>query len=312
MVYRPEAVKERQMRSNRYLIGRIQIELNMPDDMLSPQNLKKFLTNERETGAVIYTLEFSDDIQSIESMLRVRKLEGSREVKRDNLHVFTTECGECRVINFHGAKMPYAVTCQKDEDHVQVWFDRGTEHMLIYDTVFLSALSLEKQMIRDAGLILHSAYMCREDQAILFSAPSETGKSTQADLWEKYRGTRTVNGDRSLLLRKEEGWYACGWPVCGSSEICYNESYPIRAVVMLKQAKENLAYRMKPLEAFRELMGQITINTWDIPFQMKVMDQLEILLREIPVYRLECNISEDAVKCLERAMLQDETGENRI
>ena len=81
---------------------------------------------------------------------------------------------------------------------------------------------------------------------------------------------------------------------------------------MLKQAKENLAYRMKPVEAFRELMGQITINTWDIPFQMKVMDQLEILLREIPVYRLECNISEDAVKCLERAMLQDETGENRI
>ena len=293
MVYRPEAVKERQMRSNRYLIGRIQIELNMPDDMLSPQNLKKFLTNERETGAVIYTLEFSDDIQSIESMLRARKLEGSRD-------------------NFHGAKMPYAVTCQKDEGHVQVWFDRGTEHMLIYDTVFLSALSLEKQMIRDAGLILHSAYMCREDQAILFSAPSETGKSTQADLWEKYRGTRTVNGDRSLLLRKEEGWYACGWPVCGSSEICYNESYPIRAVVMLKQAKENLAYRMKPVEAFRELMGQITINTWDIPFQMKVMDQLEILLREIPVYRLECNISEDAVKCLERAILQGETGENRI
>ena len=56
-------------------------------------------------------------------------------------------------------------------------------------------------------------------------------------------------------------------------------------------------------------MGQITINTWDIPFQMKVMDQLEILLREIPVYRLECNISEDAVNCLEQAMLQDRTGD---
>ena len=66
------------MRSNRYLIGRMQIELNMPDDMLSPENLKKFLTNERESEAIIYTMEFSDDIQSVESMLRARKIDGSR------------------------------------------------------------------------------------------------------------------------------------------------------------------------------------------------------------------------------------------
>ena len=157
-------------------------------------------------------------------------------------------------------------------------------------------------MIDDGALILHSAYMNYRGKAVLFSAPSETGKSTQANLWEKYRDTYTVNGDRSLLIRENDGWYAYGWPICGSSEICRNEVYPIQAIVMLKQAKENKAYPLKGFQAMREVMEQITINTWDREFQIRVMDQLEKLLNEIPVYRLECNISEEAVKCLEEVL----------
>ena len=68
---------------------------------------------------------------------------------------------------------------------------------------------------------------------------------------------------------------------------------------MLKQAKENKVYPLKGFSALREVMEQITINTWDREFQLKVMDQLEVLFEEIPVYMLECDISEDAVKCLE-------------
>ena len=141
--------------------------------------------------------------------------------------------------------------------------------------------------------------MTPENTAVLFSAPSETGKSTQAGLWEKYRGTWTVNGDRSLLIREEDGWYANGWPVCGSSEICNNKSYPVRAIVMLSQAKENRISRLKGLEALRKVMEQITINAWNSEFQIQAMDELEILLKEVPVYHLECDISEDAVRCLE-------------
>ena len=33
--------------------------------------------------------------------------------------------------------------------------------------------------------------------------------------------------------------------------------------------------------------------------QIQAMDELEILLKEVPVYHLECDISEDAVRCLE-------------
>lgn len=289
------------MKTSVYKIGRVYFELNMPEDMNMPENLKKFRVDvlaEYVCPAMKYILEFTDNIEELENSLLSQKIAGA-EAKRENLYLFQTEQGECRRLNFHGEDSPYALTRKCSGSVTEIWFDKACADMLIYDTVFNSALALEKLMIEAEAMILHSAYICYESTAVLFSAPSETGKSTQAGLWEKYREARIINGDKSLLIRENDGWKAYGWPICGSSEICHNESFPIRAIVMLKQAKENTVYPLKGLRAFRFLMEQITLNAWDREFQMKVMDQLELLIQEIPVYCLECNISEDAVACLE-------------
>lgn len=292
------------MKTTFYKLGRSCIEIRMPKDMPRPENMAKFQMDEidnQEMQHVIYTLEFTDTLSDIESELRKQKT-GEREVVREALRIFYTETGECRLISYPGGQFPYAISKQEDENKFHVWIDRAFEKFMTSDTIFASLLSLERQMIKNGDMIFHSAYMCLGGKAILFSAPSETGKSTQASLWEKYRGTRTINGDRSLLMRREDGWYAGGWTVCGSSEICHNESYPIRAIVMLKQAKENKAYPLKGFQAVRELMEQITVNTWNREFQMKVIDNLELLLQEVPIYRLECDISEEAVEVLEKVL----------
>lgn len=288
-----------------FQIGHTQIELLMPEDMPYPSNLEKFRMEEQKDERIIrYVFEYTDDIDKVERELLVYKK--SDVIWRENLRVFYTETGEVRLINFFGAVRPYAITKEEGERNYRIWIERKVEHILDCDTVFLAALCLEKQIIRENALLLHSAYICWKNMAILFSAPSETGKSTQASLWEKYRGASTVNGDRSLLIREKDGWTANGWPVCGTSEICENRSYPIRGIVMLKQAKENKVYSLKGIQAFRELMEQITINSWNSEFQIKVMDNLELLLREVPIYKLECDISEDAVACLEQCLQKNE------
>ena len=285
-----------------YRIGHTEMEICKPEQMLSPKNLELFRVETQGGNKIVYHMEFTDDIIALEASLREKQDLSCREVKRDNLRVFQSGRGECRVINFKGAEKPYAITWQEEERFIRVWYDREVASMLVYDTVFIAALCMEKFLIKDGAMILHSAYMLRDGEAILFSAPSETGKSTQADLWEKYRGTRTVNGDRSLLIREPEGWYAYGFPVCGSSEICHNEAYPVRAIVMLKQAKKNQVYPLPGIQAVRELMAQITVNAWDVAFQMSVIDKLEQLIAEVPVYRQECDISEKAVECLEKKL----------
>ena len=157
-------------------------------------------------------------------------------------------------------------------------------------------------MIRKDSLILHCAYIRYQGSAILFSAPSETGKSTQADLWEMYRGSETVNGDRALLRNMDGVWHACGWPVCGTSEICHPSDTPIGSVVMLRQGKENHAERLSPMQAFAQIYSQITINQWNREFVGKAVELIEDLVTHVPVWQLTCDISEAAVQCLYDAL----------
>lgn len=290
------------MVTKQYQIGKLQLELVLPNDMQIPENMGIFCSS-CDRVEMHYEIQWVPERKFPEMEAQIREeYPVTQEFCRETMRILNSGEKECRILNFHGTSWPYAICLEAEKDRMKIWVAEEIRDLTIYDTVFVSLLALEKRMIEKGALILHSAYMCREGQAVLFSAPSETGKSTQANLWETYRHTRTINGDRSLLIREEDGWYAYGWPVCGSSEICHNESYPIQAIVMLHQAKENEIEPLKTIAAFQKLMAQITINMWNPDFQMKAFDLIEELIKEVPVLELGCDISEGAVECLERAL----------
>lgn len=286
-----------------YRFGKTAMRIQRPDNMDIPENMSKFEIPEPsdEDKKVRYEIEFVDDMQPVGEKI----IESKPKVltKRINLIVMETPTGECRFLYLAGWGLPFAVALQTAEDKWKVWIDIKSAGELHWDTVFISVLSLEKHIIAWGGMILHTAFLCHKGEAILFSGPSEVGKSTQAGLWEKYReDSRTINGDR-CLLRKENGvWYACGWPICGSSGICNNEKYPVKAIVMLRQAKENRCERLSGVRAFGEVFAQLTVNNWNTDFKRKVIDNTEALLNDIAIYELYCDISEDAVKSLENKL----------
>ena len=166
--------------------------------------------------------------------------------KRPDLLVMENDKYESRLIGSLGGTSYYAFYREISECDAKVQIALHKTSDLLYDTVFTSMFALERQMTRRDSMILHCAYIKYRGTAILFSAPSETGKTTQAGLWEKYRGSETVNGDRALLRRIDGRWTACGWPVCGTSEICHLEDIPIHAVAMLY----TLIYVLPVLVAF--------------------------------------------------------------
>ena len=172
--------------------------------------------------------------------------------------------------------------------------------------MFISLLALERHLYVYDSYILHSAYMIKDGKAILFTAPSGVGKSTQADLWVKYRGARVINGDRSLLQNQDDRVSVCGFPVCGSSGICFNEDYPIAAIVILSQGKENIVMKPSKNEVIKKLFREITINYHNMPFFDDAMTFIEELYDKVPIYSLQCDISEDAVNCLEKQLLEDD------
>ncbi len=284
-----------------YQIGQAGLMIEKSVTVPEPEHLELFrIDDPGDAERISYELKETDEIRRIADE-ELRRGRGAN-ITRPDLTVISTDSGESRLINFRGEDLPYAVSIQRSDHSYQIWYRKGLGELMLSDPVFYAPFCLEKIMIERKALILHSAYMCLDGAAVLFSAPSETGKSTQAGLWEQYRGTYQVNGDRSLLIREPDGWKAWSWPICGSSEICRNEVHPIRAIVMLRQAKVNRAYRFRGIQAVMEVLSQITVNSWNREFQLTAMDLLDQLLTEVPVYRLECDISEDAVNCLEKVL----------
>lgn len=210
------------------------------------------------------------------------------------------------MIGVKGIKGYYACYRETSGSSAEVMLSPKRLQSLHIDPVFTSLLALERRLLPRNQMILHCAYIYFRGEAVLFSAPSETGKTTQANLWEKYAGSRTVNGDRALLGMVDGYWAAQGWPVCGTSEVCFNEAYPVRAIVMLSQGRENRVRCLKASEAFMLLYSQITVNGWSRESVTQTMDLIEKLLSQVPVYQLTCTISEEAVECLKKVLYPEE------
>lgn len=281
-----------------YRIGDFTCSITCAEELQLPANMSLFQVPDTSCESdCLYRYEISivDSLPDTD-----RELLASR----DGFWVYQEGDLETRYLGIVGAgSFSYACVVECDPHLTRVYYLRSELYRICYDTIFCSLLSLERRMATKQSLVLHCAYMVHQGEAVLFSAPSETGKSTQAELWRRFRGSRVVNGDRALIRQDSTGsWLAAGWPVCGSSEICYNEAAPIKAIVMLSQAKENTVRVVRGMEAFRLLYAQITVNGWNQQASAVAMDLMEALLAQVPMYHLACDISEDAVKCLEQVL----------
>ncbi len=167
---------------------------------------------------------------------------------------------------------------------------------------FSNYLALEILFLRFDALLLHSSHLNVSGRALLFSAPSGTGKSTQADLWAKYVGAEIINGDRSLLRKKDGIWHAYGCPMCGTSGIHKQGNEPIHAIVMLSQGTDNTVRRLSAGEAFQRMYPEITVPKWNRELVLRTMELLDDVMAQVPIYAFSCTKDESAVIALREAI----------
>lgn len=277
-----------------YQVGNFIFKLNFHYEFVIPENLSLFKIDSN-SDCYHYDIYVKENIDITEDSFILSK-NNIKICKKNNL--------EKRYVIIPGDVHPYGMSEEVDDNHSIIYIHKKYVPMMIYDTMFVSLLCLERKVQNFNQYILHSSYMTINNQAILFTAPSGTGKSTQADLWMKYRGSEVMNGDRSLLV-KEDKYYAYGWPICGSSEICNNKKYPITCIVVLSQAKENKIEELSYKDSFKKILSELTINYHNPLFVNSAMDFIDDLVKNVKIYHLACDISEDAVKCLEDKLKED-------
>jgi hypothetical protein len=194
---------------------------------------------------------------------------------------------------------------------------RGLRHADVYlpatwvdYTGVANAFMFEKMLLAHDSVMLHCALISTNEQlnGVAFTAPSQTGKSTQARLWETHRGAETLNGDRAILRVIGGEVYAYGSPWAGSSAIYVNRRVKLSAIVALFQAKENTAQTLSYSEALQYFLIGTSLPVWDEDLLQTGLDTVEKVLSAVRLVKLGCTPDERAVVALEEFLFRRAAG----
>ena len=151
------------------------------------------------------------------------------------------------------------------------------------------------------GMMLHSSAVVVDDRAYLFSADSGTGKSTHTELWLKKFGDRAyiLNDDKPAIRLIDGVWHACGTPWSGKYDISRPECVPLAGIAFLNRDSSNHIEPYKGPKAVYDLLNQMPRPPYK---RQQLLILLDRLIRDIPIWKLYCNMEPEAVEVSYNAM----------
>lgn len=169
-----------------------------------------------------------------------------------------------------------------------------------------------KALLNYNGCMLHSSAVVVDNEAYLFSANCGTGKSTHTSLWLKYLREKKpyiLNDDKPAIRIMEDGIYAYGTPFSGKHDISKNAKAKLKGICFLEQSTKNSIKKLEPKEAL-PLFFEQTVKRLNKEQMLKLLDVMDIVLKEIPIYKLYCDMSKEAVELSYKTMRGANNNEN--
>lgn len=194
---------------------------------------------------------------------------------------------------------------QKEQEFDELLTDDLAEYMIMGTTFYKGLLSYN-------GCLLHASAVVIDEEAYLFSANCGTGKSTHTSLWLKYFNEKNpyiLNDDKPAIRIMEDGIYAYGTPFSGKYDINKNTRAKLKGICFIEQSTKNSIKRIEPKEAVFLFFEQ-TVKRLTEEQMLKLLDIMDIILKEIPIYKLYCDMSKEAVTLSYKTMRGVNTNEN--
>lgn len=278
-------------------IAKLVLKIESPRILSFQSSVQPFETKESEEPNVVYSMSF-------EETMTVKK----KIIYKGDFIAFLEGDEIGRTKGITTTKGIESVTLRKkDRDSFSIFLPKSLkeEKVLFKQINLMNYLAFEDVLINHQGFLLHSSFISWQNNGILFTAPSGTGKSTQADLWKKYEDADIYNGDRTIIRKIDGKYYGFGSPYAGSSGIYRNESAPIKAIVVIEQGPDNVIRRLHGREAFLPLFRETLMNTWNKEYMEKMTDLLMDVACQIPVYHLSCRPDQGAVNTVKNEILKE-------
>lgn len=166
-----------------------------------------------------------------------------------------------------------------------------------------TAESFYYALLEHGGFMLHSSAVVMDGEAYLFSAPSGTGKSTHTALWLKHFGGRAqiLNDDKPAVMVENGSVTACGTPWSGKSDLNLNLRVPLRGICILERSQNNFIEPLPPERSVFALLDQ-TLRPSDGERMNALLELLDAVTSNVPIWRMGCDISTEAAEMAYRAM----------
>ena len=176
------------------------------------------------------------------------------------------------------------------------------------------SLPMREILLHFNVLFFHAAQVSYQGTGILFSAPSGTGKTTQARLWEKFKGAEVVCNDRTLVRKGMKGYKTYSYPLDGSEPIASTRVNRLGTIILLEQGKRNELKKISMGKKLSMLMEQLVMDCWNPDSRERNMLLLLEMIKEIPVYHFLCTPDAEAVDVLWNQLIKEgviESGQNQ-
>ena len=272
-------------------IANIKFKILMPKDTIFKE-LKSFQAEKTDINDVTIKISPEKKINGINGKL-IHNLE---------LEWYTTEQNyyhHCIVKRDNESKELVArMDVSGDWSNALISYIPDYPNIYYYINILLIEIVFRNRILIHNGLVVHGSAVLYKNECIMFSAPSGTGKSTQARLWEKLMDAVVINDDHPAVMLIDKEPVVYGTPWAGEKRKFINVNAPLKAVVILKQSPKNLIQRLQLHEIISLFLPRCFLPYYDNQFMKKAMDLFELMFVKAPVYLLNCRPDKEAVDML--------------
>lgn len=152
------------------------------------------------------------------------------------------------------------------------------------------ATEFNRAIVDRGAMLIHSSALVYNGGAYLFSAKSGTGKSTHTRLWQQAFGDKVkiINDDKPIVRIKNNKCTVYGTPFDGGSNIAFNESAPLKAVIFIERGEENSIRKASQAEIIANLYSS-TVHILSREKADAMLKNFDRLIKMCDFYILTCN-----------------------
>jgi len=254
-----------------------------------------------------YVSESNEAVTIIESVFveSIDPPEAKNIRKTNSFWITEDRLGGIGVYNMHQDTVIHAMTFDSGFRHIQLFsVPLATAGQSAELEHFKVGLAFALSILPSSGLVIHGSAIEHKGEAIIFSADSGIGKSTQSTLWKATfpEDVCLVNDDKPAILISQAKAMVFGNPFSGKHHLDLNQSSPLKAIVFLKRGAGNAIRKLPPKESVSLLLNHTTRFDYGKHQMNDYLALIEQLIRHVPMFELSCTVSEEAVHITKEAI----------